>query len=120
MAMPAEIAERGPTLERYLVRNGDGMSPIAVGAIVSITGAQDYSEVATDSGRHLVRLSLSEFEQRLDSSTFLRVHRSAIINFSRLTRAEPAAGGRMLAHMDNGDLVQVSRSGAALLRALVV
>lgn len=120
MAMPAEIAERGPTLERYLVRNGDGMSPIAVGAIVSITGAQDYSEVATDSGRHLVRLSLSEFEQRLDRSTFLRVHRSAIINFSRLTRAEPAAGGRMLAHMDNGDLVQVSRSGAALLRALVV
>lgn len=120
MASPAKIAERGPALERYLVRDGDGMSPIAVGAIVTITGAQDYSEVATDSGRHLVRLSLSEFEQRLDPNTFLRVHRSAIINFSRLARAELAGGGRMLAHMDNGDLVQVSRSGAALLRALVV
>lgn len=120
MASPAEIVERGPALDRYLIRDGEGMSPIAVGAIVTITGAQDYSEVATARGRHLVRLSLGEFEQRLDPQQFLRVHRSAIINFARLERAEPAGGGRMLAHMDNGETVQVSRSGAALLRAFVV
>lgn len=119
-ATPANIVEHGPKFDRYLVRDGEGMSPIAVGAIVTITGAQDYSEVCTNNGRHLVRLSLSEFEQRLDNSLFLRVHRSAIINFSRLEHAEPAGGGRMLAHMDNGDMVQVSRSGAALLRNLVV
>lgn len=119
-ASSADIVERGPTFDRYLVRDGDGMSPIAVGAIVTITGAQDYSEVCTTTGRHLVRLSLSEFEQRLDQTTFLRVHRSAIINFARLARAESAGGGRMLAYMDNGEIVQVSRSGAALLRNLVV
>ena len=120
MAAPAEVETRGSTLERYLVRDGEGMSPIAVGAIVTITGAQDYSEVSTAGGRHLVRLSLSEFEQRLDPQQFLRVHRSAIINFTHLARAEPAGSGRMLAHMDNGDAVPVSRSGAALLKSFVV
>lgn len=120
MAEPAQVIERGPTLERYLVRDGEGISPIAVSAIITITGAQDYAEVATDAGRHLVRLSLGEFEQRLDPKTFLRVHRSAIINFTRLERAEPVGGGRMIAHMDNGETVPVSRSGAALLRSFVV
>ena len=39
----------------------------------SITGADDYAEVATLQGRHLVRLSLSEFEKSLDGDRFIRV-----------------------------------------------
>lgn len=108
-------------LARYLTRTGDNMVPIDVGDIVTICGAQDYAEVATLGGkRHLVRMSLTEFEQRLDSARFLRIHRSTIVNFDHLTRAEPAGGGRMLAHMGNGDVVQVSRAGAQTLRALIV
>jgi two-component system, LytTR family, response regulator len=107
-------------LERYLVREEDGMRPIDVGDIVTITGAQDYAEVSTTLGRHLVRMSLAEFEQRLDRARFLRVHRSTIINFHHLVRVEPAGGGRMLAHMKGGEVVSVSRSGAHLLRSLMV
>lgn len=107
-------------MERYLTRSGDEMVPISVRDIVSITGAQDYAEVVTLTGRHLVRMSLAEFERRLDPARFLRVHRSTIIAFDHLARAEPAGGGRMLAHMSNGDLVPVSRSGAQVLRSLVV
>lgn len=110
-----------PPLDRYLTRVGDQMVPIDVRDIVSITGAQDYAEVATLGGSlHLVRMSLNEFEQRLDTTSFIRVHRSTIVNFRHLARAEPAGGGRMLAHMANGEAVQVSRAGAQLLRTLVV
>jgi two-component system, LytTR family, response regulator len=110
-----------PPLERYLTRTGDDMIPISVRDIVSITGAQDYAEVTTISGAaHLVRMSLSEFEQRLDSSRFLRVHRSTIVNFDHLARTEPAGAGRMLAHMTTGEVVQVSRAGSQLLRAFIV
>lgn len=107
-------------LDRYLVRDDEGMRPIDVGDIVTITGAQDYAEVGTAQGRHLVRMSLAEFEQRLDRARFLRVHRSTIINFHHLERVEPAGGGRMLAHMTSGEVVPVSRNGAQLLRSLVV
>ena len=109
-----------PPLERYLTRSGDEMVPISVRDIVSITGAQDYAEVTTLSGRHLVRMSLAEFERRLDPARFLRVHRSTIVNFDHLARCEPAGGGRMLPHMATGDLIPVSRAGAQVLRSLVV
>ena len=75
--------------------------------------------MAETDGTHLVRMSLAEFERRLDPRQFARVHRSAIINLDRLRVAESAGGGRMVAHMDDGAVVPVSRAGAALLRELV-
>lgn len=109
-----------PPFERYLTKTGDDMVPVNVRDIVAITGAQDYSEVSTLTGRHLVRMSLGEFERRLDPARFMRVHRSAIVNFDHLARAEPAGSGRMLAHMANGEVITASRAGAQLLRSFVV
>jgi hypothetical protein len=80
-------------LERYLIRAGEHFRPIEVNDIVTISGAQDYSEVVTSHGRHLVRLSLTEFESRLDPKHFIRVHRSTIIHLTHLERAELAGHG---------------------------
>ena len=52
-------------LERYLTRLGDEVVPVRVADIVTIAGAQDYAEVTTITGVHLVRMSLGEFERRL-------------------------------------------------------
>ncbi|MES2904141.1 MAG: LytTR family DNA-binding domain-containing protein [Pseudomonadota bacterium] len=120
IASEVTIVDQTPPLGRYLARDGDSAAPIDVSDIVSISGAQDYSEVATTKGRHLVRLSLGEFENRLDRHRFLRVHRSAIINFDRVERVEPVGGGRMIAWMSNGESVAVSRAGASILRSLMV
>ena len=120
--LAAEVAiVTSPQFDRYLTRNGDEMVPVSVRDIVTITGAQDYSEVLTIDGRnHLVRLSLGEFERRLYPARFLRVHRSAIVNFDHIARVEPAGGGRLLTHMATGDPVQMSRSESQLLRQFVV
>ena len=53
MAAEVTIVDRPPPLGRYLVRDGESAAPIDVSDIVSISGAQDYSEVATSRGRHL-------------------------------------------------------------------
>ena len=113
-------APRPAPLTRYLIRRGDEMTPVEVDEIVTITGAQDYAEVSTVHGRHLVRLTLSELESRLDDTSFVRVHRSSIVNLRRVERVEPAGGGRLLVHMNNGEVVQVSRSGAQALKRFVV
>jgi two-component system, LytTR family, response regulator len=117
---PVTLVADSPAMERYLVRADDGIAPMRVSAIIAITGAQDYSEVHTDQGTHLVRMSLGEFAERLDRVRFLRVHRSAIINFDRMERAEPAGSGKLLVWMDNGLQITASRTGSALLRQLVV
>lgn len=114
---PAEAAL--PPLERYLTRIGDAIAPVDVADIVAISGAQDYSEVTTGSGRHLARLSLGEFERRLDPARFIRIHRSAIINLARLERAEPAGSGRLTVLLSNGEVLQTSRAGARRLREML-
>jgi two-component system LytT family response regulator len=108
-----------PPLERYLARIGEAIAPVDVADIVSISGAQDYSEVVTPGGRHLARLSLGEFERRLDPARFIRIHRSSIINLAWLERAEPAGNGRLVVLLSTGDSIQTSRAGARKLRALL-
>lgn len=112
--------QESDSLSRYLIRRGDVLQPIDVADIISITGADDYSEVSTSQGKHLARLSLADFERRLGSDRFLRVHRSRIVNFDRLVRAELERGGRMVAHMEDGEVVPVSRAGAQALRQRVM
>lgn len=108
-------------LQRYLTKQGDELVPVAVDDIVLIRGAQDYAEVVTVDGRmHLVRMSLSEFEERLPDDRFVRVHRSTIVNIAHLGRAEPIGSGRLALHLAGGQMVQASRSGAQALRSLVL
>lgn len=116
----APAADKERSLDRYFIRKGEDILPVDVDAIVSIEGADDYAEVQAGTERHLVRLTLAELERSLDADRFIRVHRSRIVNLKRIERAEPAGGGRMLLHMENGAVVQTSRAGTRLLRERVV
>lgn len=121
LASTVQLVTNSEPFERYLTREGDEFIPVEVEEIVLIRGAQDYAEVVTNRGKaHLVRMSLSEFEARLPSSKFLRVHRSTIINLAKLGRAEPAGSGRMVLHMSGGHAVTTSRNGAQMLRSRVL
>ena len=107
-------------VSRHFIRSGEDILPIDVSRVVCITGADDYSDVATLDRNHLVRMTLAEFEKTLDAALFVRVHRSSIVNVDLIERAEPAGGGRMLLHMANGQIIQASRAGWRLLRARVI
>ncbi|WP_404615407.1 LytTR family DNA-binding domain-containing protein [Rhodanobacter hydrolyticus] len=107
-------------LSRYFVRIGDELRPLDMDTVVSIGGADDYAEVRTQSGKHLVRVTLAEFARSLDPAKYVRVHRSWIVNTHRIASAEPAGGGRLLLHMDNGQAISTSRDGAKLLRNRVI
>jgi hypothetical protein len=116
----AIILLSGPADEsraQFLLRVSDDLVALAVNDIVSITGADDYSELTTTAGRHLVTTPLTEFEALLSKTQFVRVHRSAIANLNHVQRAEPLGGGRMILRMDFGADLPVSRTGARLLRA---
>lgn len=115
-----ECAEPPSSLSRYFIRSGDEIQPVDVDAIVSIAGADDYAEVRTLEGSHLVRLTLAQFEKSLDQARFIRVHRSRILNVERIASAEPAGGGRLLLHMEDGETIGASRSGSKLLKDRVL
>lgn len=48
--------------------------------IVYLRAADNYVTVHTSSERHMVRAKISDLEEQLDRETFLRVHRSILVN----------------------------------------
>lgn len=61
-------------------------------------------------------LRLYELEGGLQNLDFLRVGRSAIVNFRRIRSIRPELGGRLLLTMENGEQLYVSRQYAVAMK----
>jgi NO-binding membrane sensor protein with MHYT domain len=83
--------------------------------IVSIQAEEHYSRVFTAEASYFCSLSVSELEVRLDPETFLRVHRSHIVNLHRATSFERRNDQGVI--LIEGREVPVSRSKVPKLRA---
>ena len=110
----------GSFSDRLLVRSGEKIIPVRVAEIEWLEAADDYTMLHAGNAKHLCSLGLGEIEKRLDPQQFMRVHRSAIINVARIRHLEKDGEGGMIATMNSGAEVKVSRRYAAELRDLVV
>lgn len=61
-------------------------------------------------------LRLYEAEERLADCDFLRVARGCVVNFRKIAALKPDVNGRIVATMDNGERVVVSRQYAPDVR----
>lgn len=103
-----------------LMRRGEQVRPVRPEDIILVRGADDYCEVFTNGGPHLARVTLSALFARLEGAAFVQVHRSWVVNMSRVSRVESVGGGRMQVEMDNGLTAPASRAGARRLRELLL
>jgi two-component system LytT family response regulator len=110
------LAERG--VERIVARLGDRSTVIAVADIDWIE-AQDYcAAVHVGNTTHVVRQTLAVLESRLDARRFVRIHRSALVNVTRIRELLHDAG-ELVAVLASGERLPVSRRRRdALERAL--
>lgn len=77
-----------------------------------------YAAIHAGQGRHLIRESLTSLEQRLESSQFVRIHRSVIVNVDRVCELRREAGEILLV-LRNGVRVPVSRRQRARVARLL-
>ena len=61
-------------------------------------------------------LRLYEMEERLEGCDFLRVAKGCVVNFRRIASLRPEMNGRLMATMDNGEQVVISRQYAPDVR----
>ena len=105
-----------PPLRQLFVRDRKRLITIPVDTISRIEAADDYAEVFSAAGKHLVRIRLKLLEQRLDPTRFVRIHRSMIVNLDRVSEISSCGNGRYEVVLDDGTLCTASRTGAAKLR----
>lgn len=84
LAQPNEEARS----EFLFLKSGIGQVKINYDEITFLESDGNYVRFVTKNGKHLSRMSLSEMEQGLSSTQFLRIHKSYIINLDQLKTIE--------------------------------
>jgi two-component system LytT family response regulator len=114
-----QASASGP-LTRIFVRDRGRIVPVAVRDIERLEADDDYVAVYSRGRRYLVYLNMSEFEARLDPVTFLRIHRSHIVNLDHVSALAAYDATRLQVEMRDGTKLLASRTRSRELRHLVV
>lgn len=112
----------GPTraLSRIFVRDGNRILPIPLTSIERVQGTDDYVTICTAKKEYLVGIRLSDLEAHLRRDSFLRIHRSHLINLEYVGSIEPYDAARVEVVMKTGMRIVASRTGSKRLRDLAL
>lgn len=98
-------------------QKGETTTLIAVADVVYFKSSQKYTEVYTRDQVYLIRQSVRELEQILDSSEFWRIHRSVLVRVAEIESAVKDFGGKYLVKLcHRGETLVCSKRYAHLFR----
>ena len=104
---------------RIVVREGSNIRIVPVHEVQYIEAYDDYVKIFTQKEMFLKKKTMSFYENSLDTSQFVRVHRSYIINLQQLTKIEPLEKETYLALLKSGAKVPLSKSGYTKLKGVL-
>jgi len=111
-------ARQGRPLERLVVKDGPKVTVVHLDRLDWIQAQDDYVLLRTEGKNLLKQQTLASLETQLDSSRFIRIHRSYILNLDRLIRVEQDSKEHREAILRDGTRLPVSRAGYQRLREL--
>ncbi len=106
-AVPARSA---PRRERFAVRTRGEVVFVKASQIDWISAEGNYARLHTGESSYLLRESMQSIEESLDPSTFIRVHRSAIVNLDRVRKLVSSPDGTPSIVLSTGDSVPLGPS----------
>jgi two-component system LytT family response regulator len=113
------VADAPEKLERILIRDREQVHVIPVEKVEYIEAQDDYVAIQSEGKSYLKTQRLSDLEQKLDPKTFVRVHRSWIVNVAFLQAIEKFGKDGHAARLLNGKRVPISRSGYDRIKSIM-
>jgi two-component system, LytTR family, response regulator len=98
-----------PYLTRLEIRSTGHVNFVDVEDIDWIEAADNYVVLHTSGSSHLMRESMSRLETTLDPNQFVRIHRSRIVNLSRIRELKSRGFGDRIVVLQDGTEIRVSR-----------
>lgn len=108
--------EKQPSLNRIVVKKNDKITILPVNEVYFLEAMGDYVAFHTEKERYLKNGTMKFFEEQLDPSQFIRIHRSYIVNIEYLKHLEAYTKDSWLVWLSNSQKVYASRSGYKKLR----
>jgi two-component system LytT family response regulator len=106
-------------VERLVVKDGTKVTLIPVAKLDYAEAQDDYVALASLGKKHLKQQTIAGLEAGLNPDSFVRIHRSYIVNLERVMGIEPYGKDSRLAILADGTRLPVSRAGYARLKALL-
>lgn len=97
-------------LKRLAVRSNGRVIFLLTDEIDWIEAAGNYLSVQIGKQSHLMRETLSQLEQKLDSEKFVRINRSVIINLDQIKEMHPLFSGDQEIFLRSGKRFTMSRN----------
>lgn len=103
-------------LDRMVVRAAGDIHIIAQEDVLCMEAQDDYVLICTEKDEFLKKKTLKFYEQKLDPSVFIRIHRSFLVRADAIQRIEPYSKDTFIAILKNDRKISVSKQGYAGLR----
>lgn len=114
-SLPAGQEEKMETIQTLSVKSGSRIHIIPVEEIYYIQACGDYVNIFSRQGQFIKEQTMKSLEASLPV-TFIRIHRSSIINAEQLLRIELFGKDNYHIHLKNGEILKASLSGYRLLK----
>lgn len=96
--------------ERLAIRNRGNLMVLDVATIDWIEAADNYACIHCGASTHILRETLNALEARLDATRFVRIHRSTIVNITRIREIQPWFRGDSRVLLHGGTTLTLSRT----------
>lgn len=104
-------------LERLTVRQGAKQAILPIGDVAAFTSKDHYTFAHAGRSEHILDVSLSLLEERIDPTVFRRVHRNGIVRMAEIHRLH--GGENMEIELRSGLVLPVSRANRGWVREFV-
>ncbi len=105
---PAKASESAPNW--LPIRNGRETVRVQVRDIEWVDAAGDYLCIHAQGNTHILRATMREMESLLDPRLFQRVHRSTIVNLTRVKSLRAHMNGEYFLRLEGGQELKLSRT----------
>lgn len=96
--------------EKIAIKDSGKITLVPAREIDWIDAAGDYMCVHANGETHVMRITMKELEQQLDPKVFQRIHRSTIVNLTRVREICAHINGEYHLVLNNGERLKMSRS----------
>lgn len=103
-------------LDRVVVKSGQKITVIPVDDLQYLEAQDDYVMLHTKQGSHLKQKTMKYFEEHLNGNSFIRVHRSYIVNLNEIEHLYLQEKETYRALLKSGAKIPVSKSGYSNLK----
>lgn len=97
-------------VKRIMIKTGGHITFLRTAEVEWVEAQGDYVSLHSQGKRHLIRENIGDMERQLSSNSFVRIHRSTIVNVARIKELQPLFHGDYQVILHDGTRLTMSRS----------